>query len=126
MIFFVEVECIEFPLHNKFPVIWTKNRKVIVENVGYNKYELFYHVFLFKILIKYQVRSLYNDYTKWNENIFVNHNCERGVTVLAITGEILLLFSKLFFIKFMERYMIMLMYNIWHVYQNTAIFYQKH
>ena len=43
--FFVEVECIEFPLHEKFPVIWTKNRKVIVENVGYNKYELFYHVF---------------------------------------------------------------------------------
>ena len=109
MIFFVEVECIELPLHEKFPVIWTKNRKVIVENVGYNKYELFYDIFLFKLCIRYPVRFIIQRLYK---NIFVNHNCEGGVTVLAITGEILLLFSKLFFIKFKERYMIMLMYNM--------------
>ena len=43
---------------------------------------------------------------KIKKYIFVNHNRDMGAepyTALVITGEILLLFSKLFFIKFVER-----------------------
>ena len=49
MIFFVKVQCIEFPLIAKFQVIWTKYGKVIVGNVGYNKYDIvitFFNVFI--------------------------------------------------------------------------------
>ena len=51
--------------------------------------------------------------------IFVNRNYGRRYC-LGHYGEIYTFFSKLFFIKFVEGYSIILMYNLCHVLQNSA------
>ena len=45
-------------------------------------------------------------------------------TFLDITGTILLLFSNLFFIKFVERSRFILIYNLYYVCKNCASFYR--
>ena len=79
MILFVKVQCIGFPsLIEKLPVIWTKNGKVIVGNVGYNKYDiykrLFYVLNLFEIYLNDRCLSLLRLFLNKNKYTSVNIN----------------------------------------------------